>query len=36
MCRLVAFCGLIVATVGLLLPILLVRFLYQEEIFIRL
>ena len=28
--------GLIVAAVGLLLPILLVRFLYQEKIFIRL
>jgi len=30
------FGGLIVAAVGLLLPILLVRFLYQEKIFIRL
>jgi hypothetical protein len=32
----VGFGGLIVAAVGLLLPILLVRFLYQEKIFIRL
>jgi predicted acyltransferase len=30
------FGGLIVAAIGLLLPILLVRFLYQEKIFIRL
>jgi hypothetical protein len=30
------FGGLIVAAIGLLLPILLVRFLYHEKIFIRL
>jgi predicted acyltransferase len=30
------FGGLIVAAIGLLLPVLLVRFLYQEKIFIRL
>jgi predicted acyltransferase len=30
------FGGLVVAVVGLLLPVLLVRFLYQEKIFIRL